>query len=180
MAQGLSERLKDLNEDVQMRYSQRVEEEKKDIRDCLEEIKETNLYKSLPIEAKHIIDNMFEKKYRYIFQEDNSLKSISFEDAYKYLNFDEKSFYGSYSFFSLHGHPSYLTLIQFRDAFVGEERADLLMAKTAAHYVLSFMSIFILDFMKIDEEMKGIFDSLEKSKREFICFFEKLFRNKNK
>ena len=73
------------------------------------------------------------------------MKRVSFEDAYKLLRIKNDLLENTYSFFSLHGHPSYLALIQFQDAFKNDYRADLtIMAPHATQCVLAFMSIFIV------------------------------------
>ena len=145
MAQGLSERLKDLDEKMRSHNPTRVQEEQNDIDDCRKAIEDTELYKTLDKQTKATIDNALGngKKFRYIFKEDNTMEYIQYEKAYTLLNVKENLFDNLYSFFSLHGHPSYLSLIQFRDAYKDEYRADKEMAKHATQCVLAFMSIFI-------------------------------------
>ena len=142
MAQGLSERLKDLDEEMRSHNPTRVQEEQNDIDDCRKAIEDTELYKLLNVK-----ENLF-----------NSL----------------------YSFFSLHGHPSYLSLIQFRDAFKDEYRADKEMAKHATQCILSFMSIFIVDYMKLVPEIKAMYDKLEEPRRFAIGMYEDAMRGEKK
>ena len=151
MAQGLSERLKDLDEKMRSHNPTRVQEEQNDIDDCRKAIEDTELYKTLDKQTKATIDNALGngKKFRYIFKEDNTMEYIQYEKAYTLLNVKENLFDNLYSFFSLHGHPSYLSLIQFRDAYKDEYRADKEMAKHATQCVLAFMSIFIVDYMNL-------------------------------
>lgn len=182
MAQGLSERLKDLDEDMRSHNPTRVQEEQNDINDCRKAIEDTELYKTLDKQTKATIDYALGngKKFRYIFKEDNTMEFIQYEKAYTLLNVKENLFNNLYSFFSLHGHPSYLSLIQFRDAFKDEYRADKEMAKHATQCILSFMSIFIVDYMKLVPEIKAMYDKLEEPRRFTIGMYEDAMRGEKK
>lgn len=180
MAHGLSERLKDLDEDAKNIIQTRVLEEQKNIEECKKAIEGTELYGILDEQTKAIINNAFGQKYRYLFKDDNSLEFIKYENAYTLLNVKENLFNSIYSFFSLHGHPSYLSLIQFRDAFKDDYRADIYMAKHATQCVLSFMSIFIVDYMKINPDIKTMYDKLEEPRRFAIGMYEDAMRGEKK
>lgn len=182
MSHGLSERLKDLDEDVKRNNQARVQEEQNDIEECKKTIEGTELYKTLDKQTKSIIDNALGngKKYRYLFKEDNTMEFVHYEDAYKLLNVKENLFNRIYSFFSLHGHPSYLSLIQFREAFKNDCRADMDMAKHATQCILFFMSIFIVDYMKLNPEVKTVYDKLEEARRFAIGMYEDAMRGEKK
>ena len=182
MAQGLSERLKDLDEEMRGHNPTRVQEEQNDIDDCRKAIEDTELYKTLDKQTKATIDNAlgYGKRFRYIFKEDNTMEYIQYEKAYTLLNVKENLFDNLYSFFSLHGHPSYLSLIQFRDAYKDEYRADKEMAKHATQCVLAFMSIFIVDYMNLVPEIKVMYDKLEEPRRFAIGMYEDAMRGEKK
>jgi hypothetical protein len=182
MAQGLSERLKDLDEDMRSHNPTRVQEELNDIDECRKAIEGTKLYKTLDQQTKATIDYALGngKRFRYIFKDDNTMEFIQYEKAYTLLNVKENLFNSLYSFFSLHGHPSYLSLIQFRDAFKDEYRADMDMAKHATQCVLAFMSIYIVDYMKLVSEIKTMYDKLEEPRRFAIGMYEDAMRGEKK
>lgn len=180
MAHGLSERLKDLDEYVRKQNPERIKSEQSDIEACKRAIEETSLYKSLEQQTKKSIQNAFGIKYRYVFKKDNTIELVQYEKAHEYLNVKENLFNSLYSFFSLHGHPSYLSLIQFRDAFKKDYRADINMATHATQCLLAFMSIFIIDYMKLNSKVKAIYDSLEEPRRFAIGIHEDAMRGENK
>lgn len=182
MAQGLSERLKDLDEDMRSHNPTRVQEEQNDIDECRKAIEGTKLYKTLDQQTKATIDYALGngKRFRYIFKDDNTMEFIQYEKAYTLLNVKENLFNSLYSFFSLHGHPSYLSLIQFRDAFKDEYRTDMDMAKHATQCVLAFMSIYIVDYMKLVPEIKTMYDKLEEPRRFAIGMYEDAMRGEKK
>lgn len=180
MAHGLSERLKDLDDEVKRNNPSRVQEEQDDINNCRKTIEETSLYAVLDTQTKAKLTNAFGQKFRYIFNDDNTLDFIQFEHAHPLLKIKENLFDSIYSFFSFHGHPSYLSLIQFRDAFKDEYRADMDMAKHATRCILSFMSIFIVDYMKLNSEVKAMYDRLEEPRRFAIGMYEDAMRGEKK
>lgn len=180
MAHGLSERLKDLDDEVKRNNPSRVQEEQDDINNCRKTIEETSLYAVLDTQTKEKLTNAFGQKFRYIFNDYNTLDFIQFEHAHPLLKIKENLFDSIYSFFSLHGHPSYLSLIQFRDAFKDEYRADMDMAKHATRCILSFMSIFIVDYMKLNSEVKAMYERLEEPRRFAIGMYEDAMRGEKK
>ena len=181
MAHGLSERLKNIDEEMRSHNPERVAEEQKGIDDCLREIEGTDLYSELDQQTKNIIKNAFGKKFRYIFKEDNSLEFVNYDDADKLLRIKNNMLKGTYSYFSLHGHPSYVSIFQFRDAFNNDSRADIsLMAPHATQCVLAFMSFFIVDYMKLVPEIKTMFDKFEEPRRFAIGMYEDAMRGEMK
>lgn len=181
MAHGLSERLKNIDEEMRSHNPERVAEEQKDIDECLREIEGTDLYSELDQQTKNIIKNAFGKKFRYIFKEDNSLEFVNYDDADKLLRIKNNMLKGIYSYFSLHGHPSYVSIFQFRDAFNNDSRADIsLMAPHATQCVLAFMSFFIVDYMKLVPEIKTMFDKFEEPRRFAIGMYEDAMRGEKK
>lgn len=181
MAHGLSERLKNIDEEMRSHNPERVVEEQKDIDECLREIEGTDLYSELDQQTKNIIKNAFGKKFRYIFKENNSLEFVNYDDADKLLRIKNNMLKGTYSYFSLHGHPSYVSIFQFRDAFNNDSRADIsLMAPHATQCVLAFMSFFIVDYMKLVPEIKTMFDKFEEPRRFAIGMYEDAMRGEKK
>lgn len=180
-AQGLKERLESFEKDSNTRYLERLEEERNSINACKKEIENTLLYKRLPQESKQIIDNAFGKKFRYYFDEEGTLKSIKYgggNKEYKILGITNDSLMnGMYSFFSLHSHPSHISLIQFRDAYKETNRGDKSMAKFATRCTVSFMSIFITDFMTVTPLVKTLLNDLDEYQSAAIILPQRVLRS---
>ena len=172
VAHTLSERLRNLDEEFHKENPERIEEEKKDFAACKKNIEETKLYKTLNKHTKDVIQNAIGKKFRYLFKEDNTMEFIQYDKAHRLLNVKEGIFDAIYSHFSLHGHPSYLSLIQFRESYKPDSREDLHMAYFATKCMLSFMSIFIIDYMKLNPAAKEQYDKLEEPRRFAIGMYE--------
>lgn len=180
MAHGLSERLKGMDEDMRKKQPERVDSEEANIAACKAAIINCPLYSQLSRQTKNTINNAFGRKYRYIFTENDELKFVQYEEAYRIIRVKKELFSSLYPFFSLHGHPSYLSICQFRDAFKTEFRADMMMAEHATQCAISFMSIFIIDFMKANPEVKARYDMLEEPLRFAIGMYEDAMRGEGK
>ena len=85
MAHGLSERLKDLDDEVKRKNPSRVQEEQDDINNCRKAMEETSLYAVLDKQTKAKLTNAFGQKFRYIFNDDNTLDFIQFEHALVFM-----------------------------------------------------------------------------------------------
>lgn len=178
---GLSERLDDVSDDSKYRNSQRVADEKADIAACKTAIEGTSLYSNLSVEAKKVIENgLRSHKFRYYFNKDDMPCRVNFDKAYELLRIRKDIFEKQYSFFSLQGHPSYLALIQFRDAFKGQNPKFREFAKFATQCVLACMSIFIVDYMKMFPIAKTLYDNLGKITRFAIGMYEDALRDEHK
>lgn len=180
MAHGLTERLKDLDADMKKRHPERVKQEEEAIAECMKELKDTELYKGMDRQLQNQIEYAFGKKYRYRFTDDGKMTFVEFDKAHDLLNLKEDMYHGMYSFESLQSHPSYLFLCQFRDAFKNEYRADRFMAKHATQCVLSYMSIMMVDYMKLKPEVQAMFDKLELPRRFAIGMYEDAMRAEQK
>ena len=88
MAHGLSERLKDLDEDVKRNNPKRVQEEQNDIDNCWKAIEDTELYSELDPQTKAKIKNAFGLRYRFAFKDDNTLKVVKYENAHAGKSWD--------------------------------------------------------------------------------------------
>jgi hypothetical protein len=180
VAQGLTERLRAADEDLKESHSERIAQENEDIAACKKDIQDTNLYKKLDKQSQNIIDSQFGKKYRYRFTDDNKPESVNFESAYTLLNVREDLFHGMYAYKSLQAHPSYLFLCQFRDAYRDNCEASVGMAKFAAQCVLTYMSIFIIDYMKLNAEVNDWFNPQDLTRRFVVGMYEDIMRVEGK
>ena len=117
------------------------------------------------------------KATSYIEDDRNIWMQTLFSEGFHFLSLLDGIGYN----FSLHGHPSYVSIFQFRDAFKNDNRADTsIMAPHATQCVLAFMSIFIVDYMKLVPEIKSMYDKLEEPRRFAIGMYEDAMRGEKK
>lgn len=181
MSAGLSERLKNCDENMRFKYPERIQQEEKDIQECKDAIVNSSLWASLSAKTQQIVQNAINShKFRYTFDSTNNISPVKWEDAYQLLRVKKELYESMYSFFSLHSHPSYLSLIQFRDAFAPGVRQDLQMAIHSTRCILSFMSIFIVDYITLFPKVKEKFNELELPMRFAIGMYEDAMRGENK
>lgn len=179
-AHGLNERLRVLHEEERNKNPEKISDEEENINECKRNIEDTELYKKLNAQERKTIENAFGRKYHYIFEGDNKLKGIKYEESFFLLNPQGDILKPLYPLFSLHCHPSYLSLLQFEDAYSEDKRTDIELSQYATQCMLAFMSIFIIDYMKINLKVKAIYDSLEESRRFAIGMYEDAMRGENK
>lgn len=83
-----------------------------------------------------------------------------------------------YTYFCLNAHPSYISLMQYRDAFSIKKPEFIQLALMAVRYALSFMSIFLVDYIKLFPQIKDTFKSLPEKQQVLLEFFHILIRGK--
>lgn len=85
MAHGLSERLKDLDEEMKSHHPERVASEEADIAACKDAITSNPLYEQFDNQTKKQINYIFGKKFRYVITDDLKLEFVEFDKAYQLL-----------------------------------------------------------------------------------------------
>lgn len=180
MAQGLVERLKDLDDEMRQSHPERIAKEKADIAACKQEIEETTLYQHLDAQAQNALQQKIGKSYRIRFTEEGTFQKVNFEDAYKYFGVKDNPYHGVYSYQSLYAHPSYLFLCQFREAYKDNCQGSVDLAKFTTQCVLSYVSIFIIDFIKLNSELQNWFNNQDSNRQFLIGLYEDAMRGGGK
>ena len=86
MSAGLSERLKNWDENMRSKYPERAQQEEKDIQDCKNAIETNVLWDSLSACTKMVINNAINaRKFRYQFNNQNEFVPVKWEMAYELL-----------------------------------------------------------------------------------------------
>lgn len=81
-----------------------------------------------------------------------------------------------YTYLCLNAHPSYPSIMQFRDAFKKKDPEFIKMAVFAAQTFIIFMSIFVVDYMRIFPNVFDIFKRLNLDKQELLIAYNDIFR----
>lgn len=74
-------------------------------------------------------------------------------------------------------HPSYLGLIQFREAF--NENAMNMFMETATMQLSLIMSVFIMDYMNEFTMVKDIYEKLDIESRFMICMYSQSLKEEH-
>lgn len=75
-------------------------------------------------------------------------------------------------------HPSYLGLIQYRDAY--KDGSIIGLEETAIMQMNSVLSVFIMDFMERFAPVKVLYNNLDIESQFMISMYNHAFREKSK
>ena len=73
-------------------------------------------------------------------------------------------------------HPSYYSLLQFKDSYKGKSPAFYDLACTASKYALVCMSVFIMDYMLVFPDTQHTFEELDNETQFMICMYNDIMR----
>ena len=76
----------------------------------------------------------------------------------------------------MNAHPSYPSIMQFRDAFAKDNPEFLNLALFASHTFLIFLSVFLVDYMRMFPTIVNDFKILDEDKRVLLTAFNDVFR----
>lgn len=130
-----------------------------------EQIFNSSYFQGLTERSQNAIRNKLNSKhpnYRFIY-EDNDVIEVKQEEACEGIGMTGDFFKKTYAYLSTHTHPTYLSLVQFRDAYIGQEMGPLHegFAETATLFLLSMLSILIDDARNQVPYIETIYDGLD-------------------
>ncbi|MBO9672199.1 MAG: hypothetical protein J7577_02050 [Sphingobacteriaceae bacterium] len=131
--------------------------------------------KASPKNKKVIIDNLTSKEFKLDLN-NAKFKKITFTDLLSYMEYKPSFYPDLYSLFSLNSHPSYISLIQFRDMFSADQPAFKSLAEHYAHICFYLLGVFVKDYLQIFPSCKSRFDKLSDVEQKFINFCSTFFR----
>lgn len=173
---GLKYRQRFYSDNLLEEQKKKYAEENQAIKDAEGIIRNTPLYKSLSPKYKKIIDEAIKDKNYQIVIEDNKAKKLGWKDIALKIGLKEESLNEIYTYFCLNAHPSYISLIQFRDAF-GIERPEFIsMGAMAAKYATIFMSVFLSDYIRLFPKIKDNFNNLPQIERILLDLYNRMMR----
>lgn len=139
-------------------------------------IRNTDLYKNLSTNTKNAIEQNH-TFWRY-FDNNNEIHKFKKETDYILFGIKTEVFENMYSYFSLYSHPSYISIIQFKDAFNDNIEQQNQFVSTAVRNIIVLMSFIIADFCELFPTCNDLIKSMDKAKRNLVFFFDNDFRDK--
>jgi hypothetical protein len=137
---------------------QKQADELKTINNLIAEIHQSALYKNLPLKEQEKLDQMIKKKDYKLSISDNVVAFHSWEDLIGIMNLKPSVAKEMYTYLSLYGHPSNVSVFQFRDLFRSKEHS-IKLSMFNVSYAVMLTSIFIGDYLKVFPECQSIFDT---------------------
>lgn len=175
---GLKNRQKFYDPHISGEFLKKYNEEKNHIIQAIDIIKKTELYKSLNKEEQNKLNKAIDdKKYQLIIENDKVI-FLGWKSIASKFGLSGQLIGDIYTYFCLNAHPSYISLMQYRDAFSIKKPEFVHLALMAVRYALFFMSIFLVDYIKLFPQIKDTFKSLPEKQQALLEFFHILIRGK--
>lgn len=158
---------------------QKIEEERVQIAQIEDQIKETALYKSLDKKNKEKIDEKIKAKDYKLRFDNNQVVFLTWQDMCDVMGLNKDLFDNIYTYFSLYSHPSQVSVFQFEDMFGKDDEAFKSITVFNLKYCFSLMSIFIADYINLFPDVKETFERLDIVKQIAINSFNNMLRGED-
>lgn len=176
-AASLTSRLKMFTEDAEERYAERFREERDSIDFCKKSIEDTELYSRLDADSRKLIKESIRRgEYQLIIDEQEHVKRVGWDDVRMYCNLGTKNLHGMYRYLCNMAHPSYYSLLQFKDSYKGDSPEFYNLAISASKHALVCMSVFIMDYMLVFPDTQHTFEELDIETQFMICMYNDIMR----
>lgn len=157
---GLSYRQRFESSIINAESRKKQEDEKQQISDLTNEIKQMNLFKNLDLKNQLRIDNLVkEKEYKVRIQNGKIIK-LSWQEIIPIMGIRSGIMDNLYTYFSLYAHPSNVSVFQFQNMFSKGSNTFVLLANFNFRNAIILLSIFISDYLKTFPLKLPIFNTL--------------------
>lgn len=148
-----------------------------EIQQDIDIILSSKVYQKLDSKSQSLV--RFSLKYRdyqLYFASDKKLKKLRWKDFTDKFGMKKNCIDNLYTYFCLHSHPSYVSIMQFRDAFAKDNPEYVNMALFAAQIFLIFLSVFLVDYMRMFPSVLADFQSQDIETKTLLTAFNNIFR----
>ena len=117
-----------------------------------------------------------DKDYQLFFKSDEEIQKLGWKDFANKFGMKKNIVDNLYTYFCMNAHPSYPSIMQFRDAFAKVNPEFHNLALFASHTFLIFLSVFLVDYMRLFPSIVNDFKKLDEEKRMLLTAFNDVFR----
>jgi len=157
----------------------KMEDEKKQRKELIEEITSSKLFQSLPEKEKSkIISRIHSKDYKVSIEQNGDnykVNILSWQQVLHSMSLNDLVDH-NYTYFSLYAHPSNVSVFQFANLF-SEDGAHLKMTNFNLKNAFIYLSVFLHDYTSYNEKAMESFEKLELVNQALIDFWQATFRN---
>lgn len=114
--------------------------------------------------------------YQLFFKSDEEIQKLGWKDFANKFGMKKDIVDNLYTYFCMNAHPSYPSIMQFRDAFAKVNPEFHNLALFASHTFLIFLSVFLVDHMRLFPSIVNDFKKLDEEKRMLLTAFNDVFR----
>lgn len=117
-----------------------------------------------------------DKEYQLYFKSDKEMQKLGWKDFAVKFGMKKECVDNLYAYFCMNAHPSYPSIMQFRDAFAKENPEFVNLALFASRTFLIFLSVFLVDYMRLFPAIVDDFKNLDEDKRFLLTALNDTFR----
>lgn len=174
---GLKYRQRFAYENMKPEHQKLLDSEREDIEECIKDIKDTTLYSTLDSQNKSKIENAIKNKnFQIYIDKDNKVKQYGWGDIPPLFGVKLDFFKNIYTYFSLNAHPSYISILQFKDMFKKDNMDYLNLAITGMKSCFVFLSICLADYIRLFPQVMNTYGSFSIEDQILLNFHNRLAR----
>lgn len=137
----------------------------------------SSVYNKLNHKSKERVKEWIKnKEYQLYFKSDEVIQKLGWKDFANKFGMNRDVVDNLYTYLCMNAHPSYSSIMQFRDAFAKINPGFLKLALFASHTFLIFLSIFLVDYMRMFPSVISDFSKLDEDKKMLLTAFNDFFR----
>lgn len=155
---GYKYQLRLFSESMQTEFVTEHDIVNQNIQNMKSNIKNTIYYKSLSSEQRDKIKSAIRTKNYKLMLSDNEVQILSWQECLNSFVNSKSPLDRIYTYLSLHAHPSIIGMEQFGEAFGNDNKGNEGLCVTACECILSFMSMFLQEYMKLFPKAQEVFD----------------------
>lgn len=170
---GYGYRLRFYSEEMQKKYSEQYLQELQIVETARKTIRNTKYYQSLSPEQKKDFKNyVIKKKSFQVILQDDGFRTLSWQEALHEYVAPNGLFDNIYTYFCLNTHPSIISMNQFDQAFAAVNPEYPHMCLTAILYMISFLSMFLQEYIAVFPKAKEIFERQDEDIKGLLTLYD--------
>lgn len=139
---------------------EKYENEKEQMSQLEEEIKQTKLFKDLSEKDQEKIEKKLKEKDYKIRFKNNEVEFLSWQDITEVMGLRTDTLESIYTYFSLYSHPSNVAVFQFADMFSKGDEPFKRITNSNLTNLFIFLSIYIADYIHLFPKISKTFNKL--------------------
>lgn len=169
---GYKYRLRLYSPEMQMAHKEQYESEKEIVRNAKQAIIKTNYFNTLSAAQQKEFKKLLQRKKYQVALSDGEFRELSWQEAVSSYVAPNGLFDNIYTYFSLQTHPSIIAMNQFNQAFEKENPEYPHLCITATLYILSFMSMFLQEYISIFLAARAIYDKQDEDIKNLLTLYD--------
>lgn len=156
---------------------EKMQTEANEIKQDIQMVYSSSVFEHLQKSSQEKIRNAIKaKEYQLFFKTDDTIQKLGWKDFANKFGMKKGCIDNLYSYLCLNAHPSYPSIMQFRDAFARDNPEFIHLALFAAQTFIIFLSVFLVDYMRLFPAIKDDFKELNKETQVVLSIFNDTFR----